>query len=152
MPNIWDYDPNFTGITPTYPMSPTFPPNQPAPSQAGSMFYQPGQYGATQDWFNTPISQQMREENQNLAYGYYGNQQGIANNDSAFNQWFYKQFPKFQQSYGMASMENPLLTVDEFLKTLPSYAQLQGQYQMQSPTARGEQFNNYSPTVRWMNR
>ncbi len=152
MANIWDYDPNFSGaVTPNYQISPTFTPTNAQP-QNYLGYYQPGSYGATQDWFNTPLSQQMREQNQNLAYGYYGNNLGIENNDSPFNKWFYNQFPRFQQAYGMASMENPLLTVDDFLKTLPGMNQLQQQYQMQSPTARGENYGLYAPTPRWMNR
>lgn len=154
MANIWDYDPNRSGITPsTPPMSPVFTPyQQPGPATPYTGYYQPGTYGATQDWFNTPISQQMREQNQNLAYGAYGNKLGIENNSTPFNKWFYSQYPKFQQSYGMASMENPLLTVDQFLGTLPGYSQIQQQYQLQSPQARGENPNQFSPSVRWMNR
>lgn len=149
MPGIWDYNPNFSpNVTPNPPGIQAFPQT---PSQYTG-YYHPGSYGGDQNWFSTPISQQMREQNQNLAYGYYGNNLGIQNNDSPFNRWFYNQFPKFQQAYGMASMENPLLTVDQFLSTLPSYAQLQQNYQMQSPSQRGENYGLYAPTVRWLNR
>lgn len=153
MVSIWDFDPNFSGnVTPNYPVSPTFTPYNVQTPQQYTGYYQPGAYGGDQNWFSTPISQQMREQNQNLAYGYYGNNLGIQNNDSPFNKWFYSQFPKFQQAYGMASMENPLLTVDQFLSTLPSYAQLQQNYQMQSPAQRGENYTMYAPTPRWLNR
>ena len=77
---------------------------------------------------------------------------GIGDNDTAFNRWFYQQFPRFQNAYGMATLQNPLQTIDQFMKTLPGIQQLQQQYQSMSPTARGLNYNSNAPQVRWIGR
>ena len=143
MANIWDIPGQSTS---------------PASSQtqwSGDLFYRNnGNYGQSQDWYNTPVGQTIREQNPNLAYGAYANQQGIANNDNTFNQWFYKQFPRFQQAYGMATMQNPNMSIDQFLATLPTYNQLQNEFNSMSPAATGRAsgYAQYGPAVRWLNR
>lgn len=148
--NVWDiWQPN----TP----SPSNPSAVQSPQQwsagQGNPFYNGGNYGQTSDWYNSPIGENIREQNQQLAFGSWGQRQGIAQTDNAFNQWFYKtQFPRFQQAYGMATMDNPMLTIDQFLATMPTYTQLQNEYSAQSPLARGSNYAQYSPNVRWIPR
>jgi hypothetical protein len=147
MASIWDIPGINTPATPAQP--------QPAnywPQGVNDLFYNGGNYGQSQDWYGTPVGQTIREQNLNLAYGAYGNQQGIQQNSNAFNQWFYRQFPRFQQSYGLATMNNPLLSVDQFMGSLPQYNQLQQEYMAQSPAARQAQYNAYSPAARWIPR
>ena len=148
MASIWDTaGMNTTPAAPSGPMTPTQFSGQTNP------FYNGGQYGQTQDWVNTPVSENMREQNQRLAFNYYGNQQGIPENDSAFSRWFYEtQFPRFQSAQGMALMNNPMLTVDQFISTLPGMDRLRAQFQALSPQARGAQYSVYGPNVRWINR
>lgn len=127
----------------------------PAPTWGGSnMFFNPGStYGATNGgWYNTPLGGQLREQTPQLAYQYYGQGQGIGNTDTAFNQWFQQQYPRFQQAYGMATVQNPLITIDQFMRTLPNVQQLRGQFQQLGPDARGEQWRTYAPSARWIGR
>lgn len=125
----------------------------PWPQGVRDLFYNGGNYGQTQNWYDTPVGSTIREQNLNLAYGAYGNQQGIPQNNNAFNQWFYRQFPRFQQAYGMATMNNPLLTVDQFMGSLPNYGQLRNEFISQSPAAQQAQYSNFAPqNPRWLNR
>lgn len=126
----------------------------PAPAFGSNLFFNPNNnYGATNGgWYNTPLGAQLREQTPQLAYQYYGGQQGIGNTDTAFNQWFQQQYPRFQQAYGMATVQNPLITIDQFMKTLPNMQQLQGQFQQLSPDARGESARNFAPQARWIGR
>ncbi len=118
-----------------------------------SAYYQPGNtYGADASWYDTPLSGMIREQSPQVAYAQYGSNQGIADNDQGFNRWFYQQYPRFQRAYGMATLQNPLITIDEFMKTLPGVEGLQRQYQALSPGARGMDYRNYSPVSRWIGR
>lgn len=119
---------------------------------SGDLFYNGGNYGQSQDWFNTPVGQNIREDHQNLAYGAWANRMGIANNDNNFNKWFYTQYPKFQQAYGQATMDNPMMTIDQFIGTLPNQQQLMNQFNALDPRSRGANYNAYAPQVRWIPR
>jgi hypothetical protein len=148
MANVWDLQGT---------QSPGTPSITPWPSGVGggngqSPYYNGGQYGQTQDWYNSPIGENIREENQNLAFGSWASRMGVANNDQSFNRWFYQQYPRFQQGYGQASMDNPLMTIDQFMKTLPNYEQLLAEYNAQSPSTRGVSYAQSAPNVRWINR
>lgn len=145
--NIWDiWQPD--GLQPTQAQTP-----QQWSAGQGNPFYNGGNYGQTQDWYSTPIGENIREDNQQLAFGSWGQRAGIPQTDNAFNQWFYKtQFPRFQQAYGMATMDNPLLTIDQFLGTMPTYQQLQAEYNALSPQARGSNVQQFAPNVRWVPR
>lgn len=151
MASIWDPTGMSVISTPIEPSKPLTPSQFTA--QNANPFYNGGQYGQTQNWQNTPVSENMREQNQRLAFNYYGNRQGIPENDSAFSRWFYEtQFPRFQSAHGMAVMDNPMMTIDQFLGTLPGMQSLRSQFQSLSPQARGAQYNTYAPNVRWINR
>src|SRR6476661_4710082 len=116
-------------------------------------FFNPSSnYGASQDYFNTPLGGQLREQNPNLTYAYYGNKLGIGDNQTAFSQWFYNQFPQFQHAYGQATIQNPFITIDQFMQTLPGMQQLMSQFQNLSPQARGERWGQYAPASRWISR
>jgi hypothetical protein len=142
------------------PGTPSTPPSTqpagiwPAGAGGGDLFYNGGNYGQTQDWYNTPIGQNVREQDQSLAYGSWAGRMGIANNNQNFNKWFYNQYPNFQQARGRAAMDNPLMTMDQFLATLPNYQQLLSAYNSQSANARGEVQGQLrvSPTARWIPR
>jgi hypothetical protein len=139
-------------------MQGTPPSQQSAPSWPGGaaggndLFYNGGNYGQTQDWYNSPIGQNYREQNDNLAYGSWAGRMGIANNEQGFNRWFYNQFPRFQQARGQAAMDNPTMTIDQFLATLPSYQQMVSSYNSQSAQGRGETPNKFAPIARWIYR
>jgi hypothetical protein len=123
------------------------------PAASTNMYYQPGNgYGADRDWNTTPIAGQIREQNPQLAYAQYGQGLGIGDTDSAFNRWFYQQFPRFKNAYGLATLDNPLITIDQFLRTMPGMQGLQQQFQMLSPQARGLNHNSYAPISRWITR
>lgn len=118
-----------------------------------STFYNPrSTYGATQDWFNTPVGTQIREAAPQVAYAQYGTSQGIGDNQTAFSRWFYNQYPQFQRQYGQATLQNPFMNIDDFIKTLPGLQQLMQQFQSLSPQARGEQWSTFSPASRWISR
>lgn len=118
-----------------------------------NMFFTPGSnYGADQSWNNTPLAGNIRENAPQLAFSQYGQQQGIGDTDSAFNRWFYQQYPRFQRAYGLATLENPFITIDEFTKTLPSLGALMQQFQQLSASQRGEQPQNFAPIARWLGR
>ena len=120
---------------------------------SNSLYFQPGStYGNTQSAYNTPLSAILREQNPQLAYAAYGNQMGIGDNDSAFNNWFYQQFPRFQRAYGLATMQNPNITIDTFMKSLPGMDQLRQQFETLSPGQRGLRQAAYAPLARWIGR
>lgn len=119
---------------------------------AGDLFYNGGNYGQSQDWYNSPISQNIREQDQSLAYSSWASRMGVANNDQSFNRWFYNQYPRFQQAYGQATMDNPTMTIDQFLATLPQYNQLLSEYNALSPAARGVEQSRWAPNARWIPR
>jgi hypothetical protein len=128
-------------------------PGAQAPLASSNVFFNPqSTYGADRNWNQTPLAGTIREQNPNLAYAQYGQGLGIGDNDTAFNRWFYQQFPRFQNAQGMAILQNPLMTIDQFMRTLPGLQQLQQQYQSMSPTARGLNFNANAPQVRWIGR
>ena len=113
------------------------------PQYGSSMYYQPGStYGADQSYNTSPVSGTIREQNPQLAYTQYGQQIGIGDQDSPFNNWFFQQYPRFQRAYGQATLQNPFITIDDFLKTLPSLQQVQRQYMMQAPRQRGLDYSS----------
>lgn len=121
--------------------------------QQANPFYQPGNmYGAEQDYNSSPISEAIREQNPQLAYAQYGNNVGLGTQNDRFQRWFYDQYPDFQRGYGMATMANPLLTIDSYMNTLPSLSALMQRYNMQSPGARGVNDSVFAPSARWINR
>ena len=123
------------------------------PVTSGNLYFQPGStYGAPTSWSNTEVGQMLREQNPDLAYSQYGQRIGVADSDNAFNRWFYQQVPRFQRAYGMATIENPMMRIDDFLATLPGLQALQQQFNMSSPSARGLSYGTYAPQVRWINR
>lgn len=137
MANVWDLQGNNMN---------------PAP-QLGSPWTQPGgNYGQTQDWYNTPIGQGIREDNMPLAFAAYREGLGIPNNDNTFNRWFQSQLPRFQEARGMAAMYNPLMTVDQFMQTLPGYQQMRNEFNALSPNARNAQYSQFVPNSRWVRR
>ena len=118
-----------------------------------NLFYQPGNtYGADRNWNTTPLAGTIREQNPQLAYTQWAGTQGVADSDSAFNRFVLSQFPKFERAYGLATLQNPLITIDDFLQTMPGIGQLMRQYQMLSPAQRGEEQRTYSPQIRWIGR
>lgn len=122
-------------------------------SQAPNPYYQSGStYGADVDYNTSPISGAIREQNPQLAYAQYGNNIGLTNQDSQFQQWYYNQYPEFQRGYGLATMANPYLTIDDYTATLPNLAALMQRYQMESPDRRGIRDANFAPVARWITR
>ncbi len=123
-----------------------------APTQ-GNVFFDPtSTYGAPTSWNNTPVAGMIREQAPQLAYSQYAQGQGVSDNDSPFSRWFYQQYPRFQRGYGLATLENPLITMDQFMKTLPSIQALQAQFQQLSPNQRGENTPQFAPVARWLGR
>ena len=117
------------------------------------MFWQPGNtYGASESYWNSPNSQNIRERQLPLAFSGFLNRQGVGDTDTAFNRWAYSQFPRFERAYGMASMENPYITIDQFLATMPTAQGLQQQFQNLSPQMRGLNPSQTAPVARWIGR
>jgi hypothetical protein len=118
------------------------------------IWYNPsGNYGQSQDWYNSPIGENIREQDHSLAFSSWASRMGIPDNGNTFNQWLYQtQYPKFQQAYGMATMDNPLMTIDQFLQTLPNLDQLRSYYNQLGPQAAGMRYDQYAPNVRWITR
>jgi hypothetical protein len=138
MATIWDQQP-FGGASPP-------------PASSGNTFYNGGNYGQTQNWNDSPLGGIIREQNPQLAYAQYGQGIGVGDNDSAFNRWFYNQFPRFERGYGLATLQNPTLRMDSYLQTLPGMQALQQQYNLSSPGARGLSIGTFAPSTRWIGR
>src|SRR6187551_1008834 len=81
MASIWDIPGVNTPAAPAQPQQANY-----WPQGVNDLFYNGGNYGQSQNWYGTPVGQTIREQNLNLAYGAYGNQQGIQQNNNAFNQ------------------------------------------------------------------
>jgi hypothetical protein len=157
MASIWDLPSGPTWASGTTGGTPSGGSGMPKPnavaSNNGNFWYDPNNgYGQDRDWFNTPVGQNIREQATPLAFASWGARQGIVNNDSNFNQWFQKQLPRFQQGYGLATMDNPMMSIDDYIATLPGYQQLRNEFNALSPNARGAQYSTYAPNVRWIPR
>lgn len=127
--------------------------NTTPPASSRNIFYDPSSnYGATQNWNQSPVSGIIREQNPQLAYAQYGQQLGIGDTDNAFNRWFYNQFPRFERGFGLATLANPTIRMDDYLATLPGMQALQRQFNMASPMARGLSYGTYAPQARWIGR
>ncbi len=140
MANIWDVG---AGASPYAAPTPT--------PTANNYWYNGGAYNQTQDFYNTPVSGNIREQNLPLAFASWGNRQGVADNDSTFSRWFQNQLPRFQRGYGQATMDNPMMNVDQFMATLPGYQGLRNEFNSLSPNARGANYS-LAPSVRWIPR
>lgn len=151
MANIWDSAANYSASPPS-----TTWPSGAGGGQGGSTgnpYYNGGAYGQSQDWFSSPIGENIRESNQQLAFQSWLQRNGVGQNTNRFNQWAYQtQFPRFQQAYGMATMDNPMLTIDQFLKTMPQQQQMLAEYNALSANARGESPSVWAPNARWIPR
>ncbi len=154
MASIWDSSATYATNSPS--TSTTWPSGGGGGSGGASSnpFYNTGgNYGQNQDWYNSPIGENIREDNQQLAFQSWAQRQGISNTDNTFNRWLYStQFPRFQQAYGMATMDNPMLTIDQFLQTMPTYNTLLSEYNAMSPKARGSNQSDFAPNTRWAPR
>lgn len=138
MATIWSQQPFGQATAPT--------------ASASNLFYNGSNYGATQNWNTTPVAGVIREQNPQLAYAQYGQQLGIGDNDSNFNRWFFQQFPRFERGFGLATLQNPTIRMDDYLQTMPGMQALQRQFNMASPSARGLNFGAFAPSVRWIGR
>ena len=139
MASIWDKP--FTEQSPNgnqYSSNPYFDPNS--------------NYGAESNGYDSPISGTIREQNPELAYAMYGQNMGVSDQNTAFRDWFFNQYPEFQRGHGMALLQNPFLTMDEYTSTLPSIQALQQIFRRQDPYARGERNPLYAPIARWITR
>lgn len=121
-------------------------------SQLNPFFDSNNLYGADQSYNNSPVSSTIREQNPQLAYSQYGNNLGVGGQNQNFQQWFYNQYPEFQRGYGQATMVNPYITIDDYMKTLPSLNALMQRFQQLAPTERGLRNSLYAPIARWINR
>lgn len=122
-------------------------------SFGGTPFFNSGStYGAGQSYYDSPISENIREQNLPIAFSSYLTRQGVGDTDQGFNRWVYSQFPRFQRGYGLATLENPFLGIDQFLATLPTAQGLYAQFQALDPASRGISARNYAPVSRWITR
>jgi hypothetical protein len=146
MASIWDI-PGTVGpqSPPQYNAGAQSPPGQ-------SLYYNGGGYGQSQNWYNSPVSGNIRETNPELAYASYGSRAGVGDNNTTFSRWFQQQYPRFQRAHGQAIMDNPTMTMDQFLATLPQQRELRAEYESQSPLARGAQYSQFGPPARWIPR
>lgn len=119
----------------------------------GTIFHDPrSSYGAGESMYTTPISGMIREQNLPIAFSSYLNRMGIGDSDRGFNRWAYSQFPRFERSYGLATLENPFITIDDFLATLPNAEGLWQMYQQLDPVLRGIDTQRLAPVARWILR
>jgi len=125
---------------------------QPQATTTNTFFNPSSPYGGTKDWNTTPVAGQIREQNPQLAYAQYGDRIGVTNQNSAFRDWFFNQYPEFQRGYGLATLRNPLINIDQFTGTLPTLEALQQLFAQQSPYQRGERNAVYAPPARWITR
>lgn len=109
-------------------------------------------YGADRDWNSSPIGESIREQRPDLAFSQWLGNQGVVDNDNTFNRWAMAQLPRFERGYGLATLQNPFLTIDQFIQTLPGLGALQGQFQQLSQRQRGEEWSTYAPGVRHISR
>lgn len=135
MANLWDVNRS------TQPVQP-----------AATSWYNGGNYGQTQNFYNSPIAGNIREQNPQIAFSSWANRQGVADTDNGFNRWFYQQYPRFDRARQMAILDNPMMTIDQFMQTLPNMQQLQQQWGMQAPGIRGANYAQVSPNARWIPR
>ena len=123
-----------------------------SPSSATTPFWNGTNYGATQNYATSPIAGAIREQNLPVAFSEYLNQIGIADTDNGFNRWAYQQFPRFQRGYQMATLQNPFLSLNEYMPTVGGLDAMKAQYNQLSPGARGLAWNKYAAPARWISR
>jgi hypothetical protein len=121
------------------------------PSAYTSGFYNPGQYAAPdQNWYNTPMGNQQREQNMTAAWYAYGRQLGVPDDQSAYGRWFNQQQPLYNAGFASASMENPYLRLDDYNATLGNYQDWSSRFNAMAPQLRGENPGNYGNVTRWL--
>ncbi len=107
----------------------------------GSPYWEPGRYTGPGgiDYGTTPWGGQILEQNPDVAYYRYGREMGVPDDNSAFGQWFRRQFPQFNLGYGAYTVSNPLeANIVDYTKSLGGYGDWMRQYQAQDPRLRGE--------------
>lgn len=115
-----------------------------------SPFYNRGQYVAPdQDWYNTPISNQQREQNMNAAWYSFGRRIGVPDDQSAYARWFNQQAPLYSSGFAAASTENPYMRLSDYDATLGNYNDWSSRFNAMAPQLRGEQPGNVTRWLGW---
>ncbi len=122
------------------------------PSSYTSAFYNPGQYADPTygNYYNTPLSNQLREQNMSAAWYAYGRQLGIPDDQSAYGRWFNQQQPLYNAGFASASMENPYLRLSDYNASLGNYNDWSSRFKAMAPQLRGENPGQYGNVTRWL--
>jgi hypothetical protein len=97
---------------------------------------QTGSYTDTNlpDW-----SKIMLEQSPQTGWYRYGRELGVGDDNSAFSQWFKKQYPQFQQGYDAYSVSNPMTAnITDYANSLGGMDQWMRQFQSMDPRLKGE--------------
>lgn len=110
-------------------------------------FYDPyNWYGSDQNYYNTPISEIIGEQNPRGEWMRYMSGQGFGGTDRR-SQWGYNQFGKMEDGYQAATMTNPNLKRREFYDQ--QTPQLEREWNLMAPSQRGEFMPAQTRWVRW---
>jgi hypothetical protein len=105
-----------------------------------SPWYQPNpSYGSGYtDTGLAPVGKSILEQAPDTGWYRYGRQLGVGDDNSAFSQWFKKQYPSFQQGYQSYTTDNPLTAnITDYTNSLGGIDQWLRQFHMMDPRLRG---------------
>jgi hypothetical protein len=103
----------------------------------GSPYYTP-QYNPF-GYNSSPLTQQIWEQNPDVAYYSYGRTLGIPDDNSAFSRWFAQQQPKFTLGYGAYSAENPFTAnIVDYTNSLGGFDAFLHQFNALDPRLTGQ--------------
>jgi hypothetical protein len=87
---------------------------------------------------SSPVGRSIWEQSLPTGYYAYGRSLGVPDDNSAFSNWFSKQFPQFNLGYGAYTAQNPLTAnVVDYANSLGGLGEWQRRFGMQDQRIRG---------------
>jgi hypothetical protein len=104
----------------------------------GSPYYTPGGTPFGTGPGSAPVARSIWEQAPDVGYYAYGRSLGVPDDNSAFSQWFSKQFPQFQRGYGAYTAEHPFsANIVDYANSIGGYDDWLRRFNAQDPRLRG---------------
>lgn len=133
--------------------TPTTPTPIPHTQSGSNPFYSSGStYGSSQNWYSTPlVKDSMSAQNPQGEYEKFVTDAGFGGVNRLGNA-ARSLYDRAQAGYAGASLNNPDLSFRSYLTDMLGPAFLKNQIAAMTPSQLGEQYQAYSPRVRWVTR
>lgn len=101
----------------------------------------------------SPLGRIIQEQQPEVAFYRYGRLIGVPDDQSAFGRWFRAQFPFVQLGYGATTIENPFITLPDYLAGLGGLAEWLARFTQLTPRQRGiDPVSRGAGWARWIPR